>query len=91
MHVSAPVDIIIVCYFSEKVNSGFWKTRREIYEFSFFSLTVPNFFIETKTLRSKIGIDDLEEYKTSKATLEELKMQNSYFVAELVNKQENDK
>ena len=48
-------------------------------------------FFETKSLRSKIGIEDLDEYASSKATLDELKMQNSYFVADLVNKQENDK
>ena len=37
-----------------------------------------------------VGIDDLDEYQTSKATLEELKMQNSYFILDLVQKQEND-
>lgn len=48
-------------------------------------------FFTTKSLRSAIGIDDLEEYSCSKATFDELKMQNSYFVADLTRKQENDK
>ena len=48
-------------------------------------------FFYTKSLRSPVGIDDLDEYRNSKATLDELKMQNSYFVADLVQKQENDK
>lgn len=48
-------------------------------------------FFTTKALRSSVGFDDLEEYGSSKATLEELQMQNSYFVADLMNKQENDK
>ena len=48
-------------------------------------------FFTTKALRSTVGFDDLDEYKTSKATFEELQMQNSYFIADLMNKQENDK
>ena len=48
-------------------------------------------FFETKALRSKLGIDDFETYRTTRATMDELKMQNSYFVADLINKQENDK
>ena len=48
-------------------------------------------YFTTKSLRSPVGIDDLDEYRSSKATLDELKMQNSYFVADLVQKQENDK
>lgn len=35
-------------------------------------------------LRSPSGIEDLPEYETERATFDELKLQNSYFVAELV-------
>ena len=35
-------------------------------------------------LRSSSGINDLVEYETERATFDELKLQNSYFVAELV-------
>lgn len=48
-------------------------------------------FFTTKSLRSSVGLDDLEEYKTSKASFEELEKQNSYFVADLINKRERDK
>ena len=48
-------------------------------------------FFTTKALRSTVGFDDLDEYKTSKATFDELQQQNSYFIADLMNKQENDK
>ena len=43
-------------------------------------------FFTTKALRSSIGINDLEEYKTEKATFEELQQQNSYFISDLMNK-----
>lgn len=43
-------------------------------------------FFTTKALRSSIGIDDLEEYATEKATFAELQKQNSYFINELMNK-----
>ncbi len=74
----------------ELTDKAYYLDNKRIYSDRFSTDCFSGFF-ETKALRSKIGIDDLEEYKTSKATLEELKMQNSYFVAELVNKQENDK
>lgn len=56
-----------------------------------FSTDAYSDFFTTKALRSKVGIEDLDEYKSTKATVEELQMQNSYFVADLMNKQENDK
>ena len=74
----------------ELTDKAYYLDNKRIYSDRFSTDCFSGFF-ETKALRSKIGIDDLEEYKTSKATLEELKKQNSYFVAELVNKQENDK
>ena len=44
-------------------------------------------FFENKAIRSKYGIDDLREYSTEKATLDELKAQNSYFIEDLVRRQ----
>ena len=44
-------------------------------------------FFENKAIRSKYGIDDLREYATEKATLDELKAQNSYFIEDLVRRQ----
>ena len=48
-------------------------------------------YFATKSLQSNIGIDDLQEYETEKATFEELKEQNSYFINDLVNRQHTDK
>ena len=39
-------------------------------------------------IESTIGIDDLEEYGTDKATFDELKKQNSYFINDLTRKQD---
>lgn len=74
----------------ELTDKVYYLDNKRIYADRFSTDCFSDFF-ETKSLRSEIGIDDLEEYASSKATLEELKMQNSYFVADLVNKQENDK
>lgn len=56
-----------------------------------FSTDAYSDYFNNKALRSKVGIEDLEEYGSSKATMDELRMQHSYFVADLINKQENDK
>lgn len=47
-------------------------------------------FFRTTALKSKLGLNDLEEYATEKATFEELKKQNSYFIHDLMNKQGTD-
>lgn len=44
-------------------------------------------FFNNKTIRSSKGIEDLQAYKTERATFEELKQQNSYFVSDLLNKE----
>ncbi len=71
-------------------NSVYYLDNKRIYSDRFSTDAFSDFFT-TKALRSKVGIEDLDEYKSSKATVEELQMQNSYFVADLMNKQENDK
>lgn len=48
-------------------------------------------FFTAKTLRSPIGIDDLAEYGSEKATFGELAAQNSYFVGDLLNGLKKDK
>jgi len=47
-------------------------------------------YFNQKTLKSSIGLDDLSEYKTEKATLEELQQQNSYFINDLMKIQNKD-
>ena len=74
----------------ELTDKVYYLDNKRIYSDRFSTDCFSDFFY-TKNLKSPVGLDDLEEYKTSKATLDELKMQNSYFVADLVNKQENDK
>ena len=74
----------------ELEDKSYYLDNKRIYSDRFSTDAFSDFF-NTKALRSSIGIEDLEEYRNSKATLEELQMQNSYFVADLMNKQENDK
>ena len=73
----------------ELADKAYYLDNKRIYADRFSTDCFSDFFM-TKSLRSSVGFDDLEEYQTSKATLDELKMQNSYFVADLVQKQEND-
>lgn len=47
-------------------------------------------FFNLKARKSGIGIEDLEEYGTEKATFEELQKQNSYFMIDLMNKKEKE-
>ena len=44
-------------------------------------------FFTTKSLRSAVGLNDLQEYETEKATFDELRQQNSYFINDLTNKE----
>lgn len=74
----------------ELSDKAYYLDNKRIYADRFSTDCFSEFFT-TKALRSQVGIDDLDEYKTSKATFEELQMQNSYFIADLMNKQENDK
>lgn len=46
-------------------------------------------FFNKKSLQSNLGIEDLKEYGTEKATFVELKEQNSYFINDLINKERN--
>ena len=48
-------------------------------------------FYYMRALRSDIGICDLEEYETEKASMQELELQNSYFMNDLMNKHNIDK
>lgn len=48
-------------------------------------------YFNQKSLKSKIGIDDLQEYETEKATFGELQEQNSYFINDLTNRTDTDK
>lgn len=61
----------------------YYLTSKKIYSKRFSTDCFSDFFTE-KALRSPVGIDDLAEYATEKATFSELGAQNSYFVGDLL-------
>ena len=63
---------------------------KKIYSKRFSTDCFSDFFTK-KNMRSPVGINDLPEYESEKATFEELQSQNSYFISDLVNKQNKDK
>lgn len=69
----------------------YFLSSKKIYSDRFCTDCFSDFFVE-KALRADVGIDDLNEYQDTKASFEELKAQNSYFVNELVQgfKRDND-
>lgn len=87
------------CQLNVQVESGtqdgtlsdkkYYLMHKKIYSKRFSTDCFSDFFT-TKSLRSAIGINDLEEYATEKATFEELKQQNSYFINDLVNKKDTE-
>lgn len=81
------------CQLSVQVESGtmdgqrkdckYYLSTKKIYSKRFSTDCFSDFFVK-KALRSPIGINDLDEYETEKATFAELAEQNSYFIAKLV-------
>lgn len=82
------------CRLSIQVESGtqdgrfddneYYLMSKKIYSKRFSTDCFSDFFTE-KALRSPVGIDDLREYVTEKATFAELGEQNSYFVRDLLS------
>jgi hypothetical protein len=62
----------------------YYLMSKKIYSKRFSTDCFSDFFTE-KALRSPVGIDDLQEYATEKATFDELQLQNSYFINDLMN------
>ena len=83
-----------VCTLSVQIESGtqdgqydvnrYYLMSKKIYSKRLSTDCFSDFFME-KALRSSIGIDDLREYATEKATFDELQLQNSYFINDLMN------
>ena len=69
--------------------SKYYLMSKKIYSKRFSTDCFSDFFAE-KALRSPVGIDDLREYATEKATFEELGEQNSYFVDDLLRGMTNN-
>lgn len=68
----------------------YYLMHKKIYSKRFATDCFSEYYTE-KTLRSKIGINAMREYETERATFEELKTQNSYFITDLVKTEENDR
>ena len=67
----------------QRKNCKYYLSTKKIYSKRFSTDCFSDFFVK-KALRSPIGINDLDEYETEKATFAELAEQNSYFIAKLV-------
>lgn len=67
----------------QRKNCKYYLSTKKIYSKRFSTDCFSDFFVK-KALHSPIGINDLDEYETEKATFAELAEQNSYFVAKLV-------
>ena len=69
---------------------NYYLMAKKIYSKRFSTDCFSDFFNE-KALRSAVGINDLPEFKTEKATFEEMLKENSYFFNDLVKLKEQDK
>lgn len=65
-----------------KKENNYYLMCKKIYSKRFSTDCFSDFFNE-KALRSKLGLDDLIEFKSVKASFEELALENSYFFNEL--------
>lgn len=65
-----------------RTDKKYFLMSKKIYAKRFSTDCFSDFFAE-KSLRSKIGLNDLPEYGTEKATFTELQQQNSYFIQDL--------
>lgn len=62
---------------------------KKIYSKRFSTDAYADFFYE-KAIRSEVGIEDLEEYESERATMAELESQHSYFIGNLMKNFELD-
>ena len=62
----------------------YYLMSKKVYSKRFATDCFSEYYTE-KALRSPVGLDELKEYLTERATFEELKEQNSYFINELIN------
>ncbi len=74
----------------KKENNYYYLISKKIYSKRFSTDCFSDFFAE-KALRSPVGIDDLKEYETEKASFDELSEQHSYFIDDLLKGLKNKK
>lgn len=70
-------------------NSKYYLMRKKIYSNRFSTDCYSDFF-NNKNSKSNYGIEDIPTYKFTKATIEEMKQQNSYFFNDLSKIQKNN-
>lgn len=68
----------------------YYLMTKKIYSKRFSTDCFSDYFNE-KALRSQIGLDDLDEFASEKATFEEMKKENSYFFNDLTKLRDKDK
>ena len=69
----------------ESAEKKYFLCNRKIYSRRFTTDCFSDYFSDA-ALKSQLGLADYEEYATEKASIEELKMQNSYFIGGLYGK-----
>lgn len=67
---------------------NYYISRKKDYSKRFATDCFADFFRE-KALTAPVGLNDIDEYKTERATWEELKKQSSYFIRDLAGMKEN--
>ena len=68
----------------------YYLANKKIYSKRFSTDCFSDFFTQ-KALRSPVGLDDLPEYRTEKATFDEMDKQHSYFFNDLRGKQDEQR
>lgn len=66
----------------EKTTNKYYLSSKKIYSKRFSTDCFSEFFAE-KALRAPLGLDDLPEFRTEKATFDEMLQENSYFFGDL--------
>ncbi len=69
--------------------SKYYISHKKTYSKRFATDSLGDFFNE-KSLKSSVGLSDIPEYESEKATFDELKKQNSYFIRNLMGIKEKD-
>lgn len=70
---------------AQKETNKYYLLHKKIYARRFATDAFSDYF-RVKTKKSKIGLNDLEEFETERATLDELESENSYFIFDILHK-----
>ncbi len=82
------LDIELGTMESKSIDRNYYLMFKKIYS-KRFSTDCFNEFFNKKALLSQFGLNDLEEFKSEKATFEEMMQENSYFFNELLDLSNN--